>query len=569
MGALAAALLALGAAACGDDSPGGGGSTQGGPAKGQKTGGALKVLAAESLQNLDPGGTYFQVDYQVVFATQRPLYSYAPDDPQTPKPDLADGEPVVSADAKTVTVRIKRGVRFSPPVSREVTSADVKYAFERALNPSVANGYFGTYFGDIVGADSGKGGPLAGITTPDDHTIVFKLTKPTGATVAKALVMPVSAPVPKEYAAKLDAKSPSQYSAHPERQAFTGPYMVRRYAANRSLTLVRNPNWDAKTDARPAYVDRIEFKMGADPNVAGRQILNGRNLVSGDAPPAPIVKRAVTKHKGQVFFTPYGNRYITLNTTKKPFADINVRRAIGAVLDRRAMQLTRGGALTGDIATHLLPPTIAGYAEAGGAAGPAGANWLTNPDGDRALAASYLKKAGFASGRYSGPAIVAIADNSDPALKTAQVVLDNLQQLGFKVKFRPVDESTFYSRFCTVTSALKKLDICINYGWLPDFNDPQAMLDPTFNGANLVPVNNPNPALLDDKAVNAKLDEAKAATDPGERARLFGEADRLITESAAVIPWYWDKEPNIESSNVQGVIAQWNALFDLAYTSIK
>jgi peptide/nickel transport system substrate-binding protein len=232
------------------------------------------------------------------------------------------------------------------------------------------------------------------------------------------------------------------------------------------------------------------------------------------------------------------------------------------------MQLTRGGAITGDIATHLLPPTIGGFKEAGGADGP-GVDWLKNPDGDAQLAASYLRKAGFASGRYSGPPITVIADNSDPAIKTAEVVLDNLQKLGFKVRFRPVDESAFYGRFCTVTSALKRLDVCVNYGWLPDFNDPQAMLDPTFNGANLVPVNNPNPALLDDKAVNAKLDEGKAATDPAKRAQLFGEADRLITQSAAVIPWYWDKQANIESKNVQGVIAQWNAAFDLAYTSLK
>ena len=43
------------------------------------------------------------------------------------------------------------------------------------------------------------------------------------------------------------------------------------------------------------------------------------------------------------------------------------------------MQLTRGGALTGDIATHFLPPTMAGFEEAGGAAGT-GADYLANPE---------------------------------------------------------------------------------------------------------------------------------------------------------------------------------------------
>ena len=105
-------------------------------------GGTLTVENHQDFQSFDPGEAYFQYDYEVVYATQRPLFSYPPNQSQTVSPDLAAGPATVSDGARTVTVHIRRGVHFSPPVNREVTSADVAYAIERGANPDVANPYF-------------------------------------------------------------------------------------------------------------------------------------------------------------------------------------------------------------------------------------------------------------------------------------------------------------------------------------------------------------------------------------------------------------------------------------------
>ena len=99
----------------------------------------------------------------------------------TPHPDLAAGPPKVSADGKTITIQIKRGIHYAPPVNREVVADDVKYALERGFSGNVGNGYAGLYFGSIKGAPSEPtdGVPdIPGIETPDAHTIVLKLTKP-------------------------------------------------------------------------------------------------------------------------------------------------------------------------------------------------------------------------------------------------------------------------------------------------------------------------------------------------------------------------------------------------------
>jgi peptide/nickel transport system substrate-binding protein len=575
--ALAAGACAVALGACG----GGGGAghkfATGLPSSSQRKGGTIKLLAPESFEHLDPGESYFQLDYEVVYDVQRPLYSFRPDkpptDPSQPVPDVAAGPPQISKDRKTVTVKIKPNIRYSPgTVNRPVESQDIKYAFERGLNASVANGYEPTYFSSLVGfaaaARAGDGRTIPGIRTPDRRTVVFKLTKPQAPIVARALVLPLSAPVPREYAARFDRGKVSTYDSDPTRQAFTGPYVIKRYTAGKGMVEERNAAWSAATDYRKAYPDRIEWSLGVDANVAGRQILQGRSLLSGDSPPAPIVKRAVQTRPSQISFTPLGNRYVTLNTHARPFSDENLRKAVGAILDREQMRTVRGGAVIGDVATHFVPPGVSGFEQAGGLAGP-GFDWLRSPSGDARLAAHYMKQAGYPSGKYTGPPILVLGDNSSPAKEDAQVVQSALQQLGFTVNLQLVEESVFYSKFCNVTAQLKKIAVCASYGWVPDFPDPETVLDPTFNGENVVPVNNANAPLLNVPAINRAMDTAATILDRARRAAAWAAIDRTVTGTAAAIPWLWDREPNVTSKNVVGVIQQWNGAFQPSFCSLR
>jgi len=107
----------------------------------QKMGGTLHLISNEGWEHLDPGASYFQIDYLVVYATQTPLYMFTPNSPSRPVPALADGMPQISSDGKTVTVHIKSGWKWSPPLNRDITSKDVAYAFQRDFNPNVQNGY--------------------------------------------------------------------------------------------------------------------------------------------------------------------------------------------------------------------------------------------------------------------------------------------------------------------------------------------------------------------------------------------------------------------------------------------
>src|SRR3954451_16735323 len=134
-------------------------------------GGTLTMLTNGDVDDkLDPGYSYYQLDFIYTNSTQRAVLGNKPDDTTKASPDFAESYPTVSKDGKTVTVKLKKGVKFSPPVNREATSADVKYAIERDFLPQVGNGYAGAYWADIVGVDAftkQKAKEITGITTPD------------------------------------------------------------------------------------------------------------------------------------------------------------------------------------------------------------------------------------------------------------------------------------------------------------------------------------------------------------------------------------------------------------------
>jgi len=586
MGLLCLSLASILSACGGSDDDGGTAATaasttaRGDDGSGGRRGGVLRIVSEEDVAApLDSGATYSSGAFNVLSATTRPLYRYAPEDPQTAVPDLAESMPDVSADGRTVTVRIRRGVRYSPPVNREVVAADVKYAIERGFNPSVGNGYAGVYYGDVIGADRATGGPIAGITTPDDQTLVFRLRRPTGGLMAEAMVLPLSAPVPPEYARRFDDAGAGRLSEYVNHQVATGPYRLAADASGRVLgnglvpgrryVLERNPNWDPATDDRPAYLDGIVWSVGNDPNVAGRQVLDGSGMTLGDTPTAALVKRAVQQHPDQIYFSPgAGSRYAALNTQIPPFDDPNLRKAVAAALDRDQMRLVRGGAVIGEVATHFLYPGVSGFEEAGGLRGP-GVDFLANPAGDPEVARKYMVAAGYPSGRYTGSETVdVVGDSGDPSDKDAELVDEALRGLGFRTKLRLVDANTMYGRFCTVPRA--EVEVCPNLGWQRDFDDPQTVLDGAFNGAAILPQGNSNWPQLDDPRVNAAMARAELLVDKQERAEAWAKIDRMITETGAAIPWLWDKQPVISSEDVRCAYQVWNqGHCDLAFSSLR
>jgi hypothetical protein len=89
-----------------------------------------------------------------------------------------------------------------------------------------------------------------------------------------------------------------------------------------------------------------------------------------------------------------------------------------------------------------------------------------------------------------------------------------------------------YTKYCNVPK--NEPNICPNVGWLPDFHEPQTILDATFNGKNILPSNNSNWPLLNNPKINAEMATAKKTLDPAKRYQEWGQIDKQVTERTAV-----------------------------------
>jgi len=575
-----------------------------------KMGGTLNVLANSDTDYLDPGQTYYAFGYEIAYATQRPLYSYKAES-YAAIPDVAAGQPKVTNKGMTVTVNIKPHIYFSPPVNREVTSADVKYAIERAFSASVPNSYAQTYFGVIKGTPDPNHPPthpksISGITTPSRYQIVFHLKRADGA-FASALVMPMTAPVPKSFAGPYDQgkKGAKTYNEH---VVATGPYEVKnpgnvvgadpkKYGWQKGvrITLVRNPRWNRATDYRPAYLKQVNFIEGyADAGSATDKILSGKNAdVNGDfAPPKTRLQDLIENHPHNIYFTAVsGTRQVALNTqwklpstSVKPFSNIHLRKAVAYILDKTAMRQQRGGPAVGQIANHFISPTFAGNGwEASGRnsfhpfATCGNAGDIDKAKAEMKLAANSSDLAPYinaSTGKWTGPQMSMVAAPSGTAGgNTALIVINDLDKIGLMDKNSPnalfvTDGITMYTDWCNVVD--KEPAICPNVGWLADFADPETLLDVTFNGKYIIPQNNSNWGQLNNPTINAAMDKAEKTIGRTPRAKAWGAIDKMVTNTAAEIPWLYDLYPTVFSSRVNPARQVWNEGGpDISYISVK
>ena len=180
---------------------------------------------------------------------------------------------------------------------------DVKYAIERAFTANVANGYAGVYFGDLKGAPEGAG-RLQGdpghrdAGRPDDRLQPHQGHGRGARRRARdADLGPGAEGVRARSTTRRTRRPTARATRSTPARTWSSPTPRARRPATcpaRRIKLVRNPDYAAVDDFRPAYLDEIEFQAGnEDTAVATRRILSGESLASGDIePPAEPAQAA-------------------------------------------------------------------------------------------------------------------------------------------------------------------------------------------------------------------------------------------------------------------------------------
>ncbi len=171
-----------------------------------KSGGTLNVGWESSFgftDNMDPTGEYLGDAFGILDnLLVRTLVGYnhvanAPGNAIVP--DIATSVPKPTNGGKTYTFHIKQGVKFGPPLDRQVTSQDFVTSMDRLASKKDGAEY-SFYYTPIKGFTAysdGKAKTISGITTPNASTIVFNLTAPTGDFLYR-MTMPATGPMPNE-----------------------------------------------------------------------------------------------------------------------------------------------------------------------------------------------------------------------------------------------------------------------------------------------------------------------------------------------------------------------------------
>jgi peptide/nickel transport system substrate-binding protein len=519
-------------------------------------GGMLRVLSNEPDPTLDTAAFPLPA---IARAYARTLYGYnlagPPEQRTVPVPDIASGPPQLSADRRTYTFTLRPGVRYAPPVNREVTARDFITAIERLYDKKTLS--FGQFYANLIAGASrfgaGKASRISGLAAPDARILTITLDQP-AEDFLSILTLPFFAPVPGEYAANYQVGD--NYSGH---VVGSGPYTVDVYVPGQLVVLVRNPNWDPATDRlRKAWVDRIQVKLGVGISSIQQQIEHEEADLSLDShvPQARVTQlRADPERSRRLSVNTSGSTlFLVLGTNPKAgaIADVRVRRAVNYAVDKVAFRDAIAGrfAATGELASTILAPGSVGYRPYDLYPTPGGR-------GDPAKARALLAAAGYPKGLALGFATF----GSGRLAAGRKPIEASLKRAGIRLKVTTYEGPG--PHFEALADPAKRLEHQLAQGgWISDYlgDNARQTIPPQYDSRlhinNFSEYHNP--------AVNRLIDRALAEPDWDRRAAMWGQIDQQIMRDAPVVPLVWERFAFYWASRVHGwVYDPWTAGPDL------
>ena len=230
-----------------------------------------------------------------------------------PYPSIAESW-TASADGKTYTFKIRRGVRFHD--GSELTSKDVKATYDKIVFPAQGVG----------SSRKGQYADVASIEAPDAATVVFRLKEPSGSFISSLL-----SPYNFIYKAEILAKDPHWYEKN---IMGTGPFTFVEHVKGSHVVGKKNPNyWDK---GKP-YLDsfRAVFMRDSAAQVAAIRGERAHAQFRGFSPAERDSIVSTLGKKVTVQEAPWDCiLLVAINHEKKPFDDKRVRRALSLALDR-------------------------------------------------------------------------------------------------------------------------------------------------------------------------------------------------------------------------------------------
>jgi ABC-type transport system substrate-binding protein len=542
---LAAALLL---AACGG-ATGGGGTSSPGAAGAPQRGGTMVVTYQGEPQTLDPAIDFEGNGWSMEHCFFGNLLNYGSGpgtegtkviaDMATEVPTVQNGG--ITNGGKTYIFHIKPGIKFAPPVDREVTAQDFVYSFERMMKlpKAPAKGYYDGIVG-LQAFMSGKANHVTGYHATGKDTLQVDLEKPI-ATFLNIMEMPFSAPVAKEWVAKWG----SQIGRHP---LGTGPYLCDHWTPNQELLMKRNPNF---TGTDTAYTDVIDFQFSVSPDTAVLKVKSNQADILGDyIPPAAYPSlRVDPQWKDNVVVEPaIALDYLFINQTVKPFDNLQVRLAIEWAIDRAHIVKLLSG--TGQALNQIYPAGMPGHVD-----GAAGDFYGYDP----AKAKQILAQAGYPNGFST----TLYSHNVDPWPKVLQAIQADLGQVGIKASIKVLERPSYW----TLIGKKGAVGLGLNDWWM-DYPDPFDYTISLFSKSSAIDEGT-NPSFWWSPQTETMMTQAQTMTDPAARLVAFQDIQKKIMDAAPAVPLYQPAVSTLRSNRMAGVYLHPVWIFDWQHYWIK
>ncbi len=395
----------------------------------------------------------------------------------------------VSPDLRTYTFKLRRGVKFQN--GEPFNAQTVKFSFDRAGGEKSTNKDKRTF---------------ANMSTQavDEHTVVV-INKEIDPDLLFVLGQATSVIV-----------EPKSADTNATKPVGTGPYKLDSWSKGSSLVLSK---WDGFRSPGAAKIGKVTFRFISDPAA------QAASLLAGDVDAFP---RAATRIVAQFRNNPQfqvilgGSRAKTIlafNNRKKPLDDVRVRRAISAAVDRKSVIEGAADGFGVPIGSHYVPGA-AGYVD------------TTNVNPFNIEKAKQL----LAEAGVKTPLELTMTLPPPPyARQGGEVIVAQLAKIGVTVKVQNVE----WAQWLSGTYGNKDYDLSIVSHVEPFDLGNYAKSDYYWG--------------YQSKEFNTLFDKIKTTTNPAERAKLLGDAQRLLANDAANGFLFQPQFPTIAKKGVKGL----------------
>lgn len=428
-------------------------------------------------------------------------------------PDLAREVPTrenggISADSLTYTYHLNPDAKWHD--GRPVTSADVKFTWERIMHPDVP----------VVTREGYD--RVERVDTPDDHTVVFHLREVYAPFRLAFSDTPI---LPKHL---LESVPPQELHRAPYNRApiGAGPF---RFVEWRSGEFIRFAAFEDYHLGRPG-LDEILYKVVPDENTLFLQLRTGE-LDAYDNTNTQQYERLRQIKRVHVYLTPaLAWEHIDFNCADPILQDARVRQAICSAVNRQELADTIYGG--------LWKPAYSDQSPLLWAYNPAVEHiWPYDPQ----RAGDLLTEAGWTDSdgdgvrdRDGAPLVLTISTTTGRPNRerTEQVIQSQLRRVGIDLKIRNHNATRFFGSYQD-GGILQRGDYQLAmYAWVsqPDPNNIELWY------SDQIPPNGQNQTRFANARLDDLLDRGVRTTDRAARKQIYFEAQEVLIREAPVLP---------------------------------